>query len=160
VTEAGPDDAVRLEAQRLLAALHVCTVATYGDGQPHAVSLFYAHDGFDLYWFSDPASRHSRHIDAMAEARVAVTIAADHQDFGDIRGIQLIGVARRLAGPLETAAGLARLVGRYGFLARVLEGPVRLAEAMRKAAIYRLTPDQVTFIDNSKGFGHKTSFRP
>jgi len=156
----GSDDDVRREALQLIASLHVCTLATFGDGQPHAVSLFYAFDGFDLYWFSDPGSRHSRHIDAAADTRVAVTVAADHQDFAGIRGVQMSGVARRLTGPLEIGAGLARLTGRYGFLAQMFNQPLRLADAMRKAAIYRLTAAQVTFIDNTKGFGHKTSFAP
>ncbi len=160
MTEHRLNEEVRLEALGLIASLHVCTLATCGDGQPHAVSLFYAHDGFDLYWLSDPCSRHSRHIDAMTEARVAVTIAADYQDFGDIRGVQIHGFAQRLSSALEIAAGLAQLTGRYSFLARLFEGPLKLAEAVHKATVYRLTADQVTFIDNTKGFGHKTTFRP
>lgn len=158
MTEDGREAAARQEALKLVASLHVCTLATYGDGQPHAVSLFYAHDGFDLYWFSEPSSRHSRHIESLDEARVVVAIAADHQDFATVRGVQIAGLARRLTGPLEIAGGLARLTGRYGFLARLFETPRELAEAVCKAAVYRLTAERVTFIDNTKGFGHKTTF--
>ncbi len=155
------EEAARQDALALVAGLHVCTLATCGsDGLPHAVSLFYAHDGFDLYWLSDPATRHSRHLADASRGRGAVTIAGDCQDFADIRGVQMSGAVHRLDGPLEIAAGLARLTGRYGFLAHLLGRPTGLVDAMRKAAVYRLRPEWVTFIDNSKGFGHKTTFRP
>ncbi len=155
------EEAARQDALALVERMHVCTLATCGDGgQPHAVSLFYAHDGFNLYWLSDPATRHSCHVADPARGRGAVTIAGDHQDFAQICGIQMSGPVRRLDGPLEIAAGLAHLTGRYGFLARLFERPTGLVDAMRKAAVYRLIPEWVTFIDNSKGFGHKTTFRP
>lgn len=154
------DPDARKEALNLIASLHVCTMATCSNGMPHAVSLFYAHDEFDLLWFSDPAARHSRHISEASEPRVAVTVAGDHQDYAGIRGIQMSGIARRLCEPQEVASGLALLTQRYAFLTRILDGPARLADAMRKAAVYRMSPDQVTFIDNTKGFGHKTTFSP
>ncbi|MDE2166965.1 MAG: pyridoxamine 5'-phosphate oxidase family protein [Alphaproteobacteria bacterium] len=147
-------------ALALIASLHVCSLATGADGRPHAASLMYAHEGFRLFWFSDPATEHSRHIDAAPSARAAVTIAADHQDFATIRGVQMVGVARRVTNPREMTAALALLTGRYGFLARARGGPERLAEALRKAAIYRFTPDRITLIDNTKGFGHKITFDP
>lgn len=150
----------RREALALLDSLHVCSLATCGDDGPHAVSLFYAHNGFDLFWFSDPASTHSRHIDGAARARVAVTIAAECANFTEVRGIQMSGLAKRLTGPVDIAAGLARLTGRFGFLAQFFQQPGKLADAMRKAAIYHLAVERVTYIDNSKGFGHKTSFSP
>ena len=150
----------RRDALALLASLHVCTLATSGDGEPHAVSLFYAHRDFDLFWFSDPTTTHSRQIDDKDGARVAVTIAAECRHYADIRGLQMSGQAKRLGGAAETAAALARLTGRFGFLAEFFQQPGKLAEAMRKTAIYHLAVDRVTFIDNSKGFGHKTTFSP
>lgn len=60
-----------------------------GREDPHVANLFYACDGFALIWLSDPASRHSRDVDA--EPRVAATIAADFADFTEIRGLQIRG---------------------------------------------------------------------
>lgn len=150
----------RREALELLGSLHVCTLASCADGVAHAVSLFYAHREFDLFWFSDPATTHSRHIDIAGAGRVAVTIAADCNHFEDIRGLQMSGLARRLSGPAESAAAMARLTGRFSFLAAFLQRPGKLADAMRKAGIYHFAAERITFIDNSKGFGHKTSFAP
>ncbi len=149
------------EALALLDSLHTCTLATVDeDGLAHACNLLFAHDGFHLYWFSDPASRHSRHIAAAPGGRVAMTVAGDHSDFGDIRGVQMIGRAERLGNPLEIAAAMARLTGRYSFLKQFFGGPGKLAAAMLKAAIYRFTAERVSVIDNRRGFGSKTSFAP
>ena len=150
----------RREALALLDSLHVCTLATCGDEGPHAVFLFYAHSGFDLFWFSDPAATHSRHVDGTAGTRVAVTIAADCDHFADVRGLQIRGPVKRLGGPMDIAAALARLTGRFGFLSQFFQSPGKLADAMQKAAIYHLAADSITYIDNSKGFGHKTTFPP
>lgn len=144
----------------LIASLHVCSLATTADGRPHAVSLMYAHQGFRLFWFSDPATEHSRYIDAASPSRVAVTIAADFRDFATIRGVQMAGVAQRLTDHRQRKAALALLTVRYGFLAGADGGPGPLARALRKAAIYRFTPDHITYIDNTKGFGSKMTFAP
>ena len=144
----------------LIASLHVCSLATSGQGQPHVVSLMYAYAGFELFWFSDPATMHSRHIDAVPLARVAVTIATDHEDFTTIQGVQMVGVARFLTDPREAAAAFSLLTRRFEFLARIAETSDPVAEALHRAGIYRFTPDRVTLIDNTKGFGYKMSFIP
>jgi pyridoxamine 5'-phosphate oxidase-like protein len=63
---------------------HVMSLATVGEDGPHAANLFYARDGCALIWVSDPASRHSRHIEERTE--VAATIARDCCDFPDVQG--------------------------------------------------------------------------
>jgi uncharacterized protein len=150
------------EALALLDSLHTCTLATCSEeGEPHACNLLYAHDGFRLYWFSDPASRHSHYIDGVPGGRrVTMTVAGDHADFTDIRGLQMVGVAQRLTGPLELAAAMARLTARYGFLKQFFSGPGKLVQAMAKAAIYRFTAERVTLIDNKRGFGSRATFDP
>lgn len=153
------EDAAR-EALSLLASMHVCTLATCSDRGPHAASLLYAYDGFLLYWFSDPNSRHSQHIAARGGARVTVTVAADYEDFEEIRGLQMAGIARRLTEPDAINAAMARLMSRYPFLKRFQKGPSALTDAMSKAAVYSFRPDEVTLIDNTKGFGTKIVFVP
>ena len=129
----------------------VLTLATTGEGEPHAVSLFYAHDGFDIYWLSDPTTRHSKHLAASPSA--AVTIAAQYEDFRDICGLQMQGNARRLGGADEEAAGLNLLIARYPFLEQFATG--KLAQNLDAAAVYRFCPARLTLIDNSRGFGFK-----
>ena len=136
-----------------LAAHHVMSLATAGPGGPHAASLFYACDGLALIWVSEPASQHSRDIEA--DARVAATVAPDYSDFAAIRGVQIVGAAQRIVAADGHKRHLAQLEKRYSFLGQLAEGPPKLREAYARTAVYRLQPTRIVLIDNSKGFGHK-----
>ena len=129
----------------------VLTLATIGEAGPHAVSLMYAHDAFDIYWLSDPKTRHSEQLAASPSA--AVTIAAQYEDFRKIRGLQMQGGGYRLTDTDEKTAGFDLLVARYPFLKQFAAG--KLAQYLGAAAIYRFQPARLTLIDNSRSFGFK-----
>jgi len=148
------------EALALIASMHVCTLATCGAGLPHAVSLLYAHSGFCLYWLSDPTSIHSRHIDAETRTPVAAVIAAEHKDFHDIRGLQMLGFAQRLSEHDDIDGAKRLLIDRYRYLSESGGRPAEITAAMRRAAFYCFAPTRITLIDNTKGFGTKTIFVP
>lgn len=140
--------------QAILAQLRahtVLTLATVGETGPHAASLMYAYDDFDIYWLSDPKTRHSQHLASSPLA--AVTIAAQYDDFGKIGGLQMEGNGRRLTEADEVAAGFDLLVARYPFLQEFTAGD--LARRLDAAAVYRFRPARLTLIDNSRGFGFK-----
>ena len=136
-----------------LSAHHVVTLATSAEGAVHAASLMYAVDGFELYWMSDPKSRHSQEIET--NHRVAATIAPDYSDFKAIRGLQIAGTAARLTAGGEILHASALMLRRYGFLRALAAGPVALRQAFERGGFYRLLPENITLIDNSLGFGHK-----
>jgi len=143
--------AARIEA--FLDAHHVMALATGADGSAHAASLMYAREGFALYWTSDPATRHSRALEA--NPQVAATIAPDYTDFRLIRGLQIAGRAARLAAASDVARARALMAARYDFLAELAHGPEALRKALTKAGFYVLRPERITLIDNTLGFGHK-----
>lgn len=146
-------EALRAEIEAFLAAHHTVSLATVDDqGVPHAANLLYALDGLVLYWMSDTETRHSHHIEV--RSRVTATVAPDYADFRLIRGVQIFGRARRLAGG-ESLATARRMVSRYGFLAQLANGPAALRAAFEKAGFYCLEPELITLIDNTQGFGHK-----
>ena len=146
-------DALRAEIEAFLAAHHTVSLATTDDdGAPHAACVLYVLDGLALCWMSDTETRHSRHIEV--RPRVTATVAPDYSDFSMIRGLQIFGTARRLAGG-ESLATSRRMVSRYGFLAKLASGPPALRAAFEKAGFYSLEPARITLIDNTKGFGHK-----
>jgi uncharacterized protein YhbP (UPF0306 family) len=146
--------ALRADIEAFLASHHTVSLATVDDvGAPHAANVLYVPDGMALYWMSDPQSRHSLHIDA--RQRVTATVAPDYADFGKIRGLQIFGSARRIAGEQELALARQRMVSRYAFLAELAGGPPALRAAFEKAGFYCLEPARVTLIDNTQGFGHK-----
>ena len=134
---------MRDEALAYLAAHNVMTLAT---GSVWAAAVFYANEGFDLYFVSSPASRHAR--DLAADPRVAAAIHEDYRDWRSIRGLQLSGTVERLEGAARDAA-LARYRQKFSFL----KTETKLIEALAKAACYRLTPTEVHFVDNTAGLG-------
>ena len=145
--------ALRAQIEAFLAAHHTAALATVDEqGAPHAANVLYAPDGLALYWMSDTQTRHSRHIEV--RPRVTATVAPDYTDFRLIRGLQIFGTARRLAGD-ESLATARRMVSRYGFLAELANGSVALRAAFGKAGFYCLEPARITLIDNTQGFGHK-----
>ncbi|MCC6887418.1 MAG: pyridoxamine 5'-phosphate oxidase family protein [Hyphomicrobiales bacterium] len=147
------DDDLRRRIAAFLDTHHVLSLATRGPDGPHAANLFYARDGFRLFWVSDSASRHSQHL--AAEARVAATIAPDYQDFAEIRGLQLLGTAHCLDNPGEVEAAQGRLAQRYRFLRDVAALPEAVRNAFASARVYRLDPREIVLIDNTRGFGAK-----
>jgi uncharacterized protein YhbP (UPF0306 family) len=145
-------DELRHRIEAFLAAHHVMSLATAGPEGPHAANLFYACNGLALIWISDPKTRHSRDVEA--EARVAATIAPDYSNFAQIRGLQIHGLAQRVREE-ERNAHLALLENRYSFLRQSAQGPQKMRDAYTQAAVYRLDPQRIIMIDNTRGFGSK-----
>jgi uncharacterized protein len=148
---------LRQQIEALLASLHVMSLATTSSDGVHAASMFYALDGLSLVWTSDPATRHSQHLEK--RGRIAATIAPDCADFLAVRGLQISGVARRLVGAAEVERASRTMRQRFPFLEQLATGPAALQEAWARAGFYRLEPDRITLIDNSRGFGHKATLQ-
>jgi hypothetical protein len=133
------------------------SLATVADGAAHAASLMFAAEGFSLCWTSDPGTRHSLAIER--NPRVAATVAPDYADFRLIRGVQIAGRARRLTEAAEAAHARELLRRRFPFLQELDAMPAALRAALDKAAYYRLDPDTLTLIDNTRKFGDKRTLR-
>jgi uncharacterized protein YhbP (UPF0306 family) len=120
---------------------------------PHAASVFYAvDDSLRLVFLSNTTSTHGLHIGTAAQ--VAVTVTEQYDDWEKIQGVQLWGTAERLSGPAKAAA-MAVYLRRFPFVRESLAQP-RLAEALRKVAVYRVEPERVAFTDNTTGvFGRE-----
>lgn len=136
-------------AQAYLAAHHVMTLATVGPDGVWAAAVFYAEDGFALTFLS---AGHTRHAQAIAaNPQVAATVQEDYHDWPSIQGIQLSGTVHRLDGAAREAT-IARYRAKYTFIAQPIPA---LVTALAKVNWYRLEPNLVYFVDNTKGFGHR-----
>jgi len=144
-------DQLRQAILEALSGHTVASLATQDDAGPHAVSLLYTHTEFDLYWLSDPNTRHSRHL--AHNGRCSVSIARQHDDFRTIMGLQMRGCANRLDPGADTDSGFTLLTACYPFLREFTAGD--LARHLGKAAVYRFRPDRITLIDNTRGFGYR-----
>jgi uncharacterized protein len=133
------------------------TLATVGpDGAPAAAAVFYAaDDGLSLYFLSEEHTEHGRNL--LADPRVAGTIQADGQDWRGIRGVQVRGEARIVAG--ADLAHAAAVYGRkFAFVAALLAGSGgagALVGPLAKARFWLLRPSWFRLIDNTVRFGFK-----
>jgi uncharacterized protein YhbP (UPF0306 family) len=144
-------------------------------GAPWSAPVFYARDGFDLFFLSNPdGSRHGQDIGQ--GAAVAASITEDYQltglaDWRLIQGVQLEGRAAPVNGEAETARATAAYAAKFPFTAPYLKAIAgfpnvvarleRIIAALPGAAdfaatldnrLYRLTPQAVWFVDNAASF--------
>ena len=151
-------DKERAAIRQMLEAHNTITLATCGNGEPWAASLFFASDSdLNIYFVSDYRTRHARDIGDGAE--VVATVNADCSEWAGVRGLQIAGFA-------ETVDGVARMnaLGRYLLkftdVKALFEAPrgkdeETIAQRLKAANMYRLKPRWIRLIDNSKWFGYK-----
>ncbi len=145
-------DAIRRVRQTTLDYLEqhtIITLATHGSLGLWAAAVFYASEEFDIYFIS---AGHTRHAQNMAETRQASgTIQEDYHDWAAIKGIQLEGFVELLSGPAKERA-IIIYGDKYPFI-KAANGPIQ--SALEVMNWYRLTPERVYLVDNSRGFGHR-----
>lgn len=141
------------EALAYLANHTVITLATHGPNGIWAAALFYASDWFNIYFLSAAHTRHA--LNMASNNRVSGTIQENYPDWESIKGIQLEGLVEKL-----DATDLRRAMHIYAMkfpLIADAKGPIKAA--LFAVDWYRLIPDRLYLIDNSKGFGHRDAVK-
>ena len=139
------------------------TLATWGPEGPWATPVYYAADGFDLYFLSQPSSRHAGNI--AARRRVAASVFDDPGGWREIRGVQLEGDAGPVPAaslPAATGVYLERFPFVREFLGEggsLLDGVFRVAGRLVRARLYLLRPVRVFYLDNCRGFGARVQIQ-
>jgi hypothetical protein len=153
---------VRAEIRRMLELHSTLTLATVQGGVPWAASLFYVSDEqFNLYFVSDGRTRHVQ--DMIASPAVALAINADVDNWNDVRGLQVEGEAGRVDGTERTRA-LALYLAKFLSVKALFEAPASgdeqtIAERLKLADFWRVTPRFIRLIDNGRGFGFRSELR-
>ncbi|OFV92739.1 MAG: hypothetical protein A3F68_06560 [Acidobacteria bacterium RIFCSPLOWO2_12_FULL_54_10] len=135
------------------------TIASCYRGVPWASAVFYASDGFDLYFLSSFKSRHGQYI--ALNPRVSAAIQEDYRDWREIRGIQLEGRAERMRSAKQKTQFWEIYLGKFPFVKKFFEpGPLqaKLSSKLRGIGLYRIVPAAIWYLDNRKGFGHREKF--
>jgi flavin prenyltransferase len=137
------------------------TLATTNpDGTAHACDVFYARaDKTPFYFLSDPKTRHVENL--TRDPRVSATIHGTARGWQDLRGAQLVGSATRVDDIAERARAFAFYLTKYAFVREMLPKVEMLGQVQRTFGLidlYKFTPRQIRWIDNSQGFGHKEEF--
>lgn len=131
------------------------TLASCRENVPWAATVFYASDGTNLYFFSEPKTRHCQNL--MANPKVAVTIQEDYADWSKIKGIQLEGEVVEVDSTIEKAKAMAAYTRKYPSIIKIFTNPASgaLYKAFLKVKFYRVCPQRVYYIDNEQGFGKR-----
>ena len=137
------------------------TLATGGEDGPWAAAVFYARDAeFNLYFISAVSTRHAAHI--AHNPKVAATVNRQHDDWFDIRGLQIEGVAG-IVPPEEREAVVERYLAKFPTLRPLFASPrdeqeKKIAKAFAASPFYRVRPGWIRLIDNTKSFGYSAEY--
>ena len=149
-------ETLRPAIRRMLEAHGTATLATAGPDGPWAAAVFYASDaGLNLYFVTDPGTRHGGNL--RNDARVAGAIHADVSNWNDVRGLQLEGTAR-IVPETERPAALEIYLRRFPNVRRLAQTPAndeerRIGARLGCIPLWRLAPSRIRIIDNREGFG-------
>jgi len=140
---------LQIEVLDYLAAHQVMTLATNGRLGLWAAAVFYVNKEFRFYFLS---AAHTRHAQNMADQpHVAGTIQADQQLWQSIQGVQFEGKAALLRGA-ERERAAVWYGEKYPFVKTAV---FPILDALTKVNWYELVPEQLYFVNNKKGFGHR-----
>lgn len=145
-------DGLCAQVQQYLREHRVMTLASHGSEGVWAAAVFYANDGFSIYFLSSPSSRHCRNL--TGNPRVSATVHEDYADWREIKGVQMEGIAAVLAGEEEERA--RQLYGaKYPVVGQLQQAPAAIVAALAKIRWYKFIPQRLYFTDNAAGFGHR-----
>lgn len=121
------------------------------DGWPQATTVGYANDGLVIYCFISRDSQ--KHANIVRDPRVSLAIAKDYPQPLQIKGLSIAAQAVEVTdqGEIDHAAEI--LLRRYPEY-KVMPRPNPAA-----VPTFRLTPEIVSILDYSKGFGHSDLVR-
>jgi uncharacterized protein YhbP (UPF0306 family) len=122
------------------------TLATSGGDGPWAATLTYVNDGPLIYVWTRPNSTTARHVDENSTAAFAIDEYTE--DWRETKGIQGRATVEVVQG--EEIARAADLFGR--------KYPDLRPGSTSAVVFFRLAPDALEFIDNSRGIEEEGDF--
>ncbi len=131
----------------LLDQLRIMTIATNRpDGWPQATVVGYCNDGLIIYCFI--ARDGQKYANIVADPRVSIAIANDYPQPLMIKGLSLAGQVAEIEDSGEIARVRSLLLRRYP------EYKVMPRQDPAAVPLMRITPEIISVLDYSKGFGH------
>jgi uncharacterized protein YhbP (UPF0306 family) len=135
------------------------TLATVSDAGPWVAAVFFAEDErLNLYFVSDPTTRHC--MEAAAHPEIAATVHEDCRTWHSIQGLQIRGSVGAVAE--EGRSAIQNLfLKKFPDVAELIQASEGsndrlIADRLMQSKFYCITPSWIRFIDNTKGFGHRS----
>lgn len=146
-------DEMRPVLRAFLAGQSTLALGTAGltDGRPQVAPLFFASDDdLNLYWISDPESRHSANLSDWNDAAAAIYVST--WDWSGIKGVQIEGDALAVTDEAERQHALAVYRAKFPFVTD------KFAELIAQSVVFVLRPRWIRWLDNERRFGYKQEF--
>ena len=143
------DDAIRQKILTLLDQHRIMTLATLRpDGWPQATTVGYVNEGLTLYFLCGLESQKTANL--AHDDRVSLTIDHDTPDLMAITGLSMAARAQKVTDRAEAEKVLRLLPTKY---------PEQIAVPFKMPtpddiSIFKLTPEVISVLDYTKGFGH------
>lgn len=139
---------------RVIEGAQDLTLATVRpDGYPQATTVSFAHDGLTLYIGIGKHSQKAANI--RHNNKVSLTINLPYTDWREIRGVSMSALAEILQDPTAVATAQDCLLRRFPQVSE-WGGPNMASEV----AFLKITPQLISVLDYSKGFGHTELVTP
>lgn len=117
------------------------------DGFPQATTVSYAHDGLNLYAGIGKHSQKANNI--RQNNKVSLTINLPYDDWREIKGLSMSALAEVLEDGPGVDTAKACLLQRFPQIAEWSDAPMA-----GEMAFLKITPQVISVLDYSKGFGH------
>lgn len=141
------DRALETTISKLLASENDMTIATVReDGYPQATTVSYVSDGLKIYFGCDPGSQKARNI--APSNKVSLTIDAPYASWEEIKGLSIGGTAERVTDKQELSRMDRLMHAKYPQINEYA------TDADAGLAVFRITPQVISVLDYTKGFGH------
>lgn len=131
------------------------SLATSRDNNPFAASLFYANDGFTIYFLSNPRSVHS--LNLSKNPNVAITINKDYSEWRVVNGLQIKGKACKVS--QEELPTAIKIYSEKRPFVKFIFGDGNFSPKIADAQFFKVIPETIMFINNEVAFGYKVEIR-
>src|SRR5215472_7395303 len=143
------NDEMKTTILRLLDKHRIMRLATLRpDGWPQATTVGYGNDGLTLYFLCGLSSQKASNL--AVDDRVSLTIDHDTPQAMEITGLSMAARAEAVTDPAEGERALQLMMQKYP-PQDSLPGPMPKFADVR---VFRVTPQVISVLDYSKGFGH------
>jgi len=124
--------------------LRLATIRT--DGWPQATTVTYANDGLTLYVMCAKNAQKARNI--RNNPKVSLTVDRETKDWNRIKGLSMAAYAEIVRDREEIQRATALLGRKFKEVAAMDEAD------LKTVSILRITPQVISVLDYTKGFGH------
>jgi nitroimidazol reductase NimA-like FMN-containing flavoprotein (pyridoxamine 5'-phosphate oxidase superfamily) len=143
------DAGIQKKILALLDQHRIMTVATLRpDGWPQATTVGYVNEGLTLYFLCGLDSQKAKNL--AADNRLSLTIDHDTADLMAITGLSMAARAQAVTDRAEAEKVLRMLPLKYPDMPPL---PMKMPSP-DEVRLFRVTPNIISVLDYSKGFGH------